>query len=99
MATRKTDDVVVDDSPYRRKIETRYYNRKREVIQINRAIYARTAVLRAVDHMQLDDYGAHVAEVFDIENGALHAVLVTDVKRQMRIIFKRDPKIGMKEEV
>ena len=74
-----------------RSIQTTYYLGN-TVKQINRAAHARSAVLRAVDHMQMNDYHAAVAEVFDLETGELHAVLTYSAAGQLAIVFRRDPK-------
>lgn len=71
-------------------IQTMYYRGKQE-IKINRAKHANSAVLRAVDHMQLNSYGATVAEVYDTETAELHAVITHNVAGRISIVFRRDP--------
>ncbi len=74
-------------------IRTVYYLR-REVVHVNAAKHANSAVERAVGHMQIDDYGASACEVFDHESGKLHAVLTNarvNGKLEMRIVYKREP--------
>ena len=73
-----------------RTIQTTYFGNRNVVLKVNKASYANSAVLRAVDHMQMNDYGARVAEVFDDETSELHAVITNNVKGEIRIIYKRD---------
>ena len=77
-----------------RAIRTDYYNGK-ELIKTNRATYPNSAVLRCVDHMQLNDYGATTAEVFDEDTGELHAV-VKFGQEQINILYKREVQRGDK---
>jgi hypothetical protein len=71
-------------------IKTVFYRGKVE-IKTNRAKHANSAVLRAVDHMQLNSYGATVAEVYDEETAELHAVVTHNVAGRISIVFRRDP--------
>ena len=72
-----------------RTIETHYYNRK-ELVKTTRAVYANSAVLHCVNHMQMNHYGATVAEVFDGGTGTLHAVVTRSKADRIEIIFKRE---------
>jgi hypothetical protein len=74
-----------------RKIRTEYYNLNSEIIKVNKALHPRSAVLRALDHIQMDDYGARSVSVTDEETGALHALMMRTPKH-VNIIFKRDPR-------
>lgn len=76
-----------------RTIQTTYYAGK-HVVKNNTAVHSNTAVLRCVDHMQLDHYEASVAEVFDNDTGTLHAVIKRNTKGIV-IVFKRDVVEGM----
>lgn len=76
-----------------RTIQTTYYGGK-SVVKNNTAVHANTAVLRCVDHMQLDHYSASVAEVFDHTTGTLHAVIKRNIKGIV-IVFKREVVEGM----
>lgn len=61
-----------------------------EWVRVNTSTDANRAVAQCVYFMQIDRYGANVAEVFDEEHGELHAV----VKRNttgITIVYKRDP--------
>ena len=77
-----------------RTIVTHYYEGK-QLVKSNRAIYANSAVLRCVDHMQLNHYGADAAEVFDDGNGVLHAVVTRSKEDKITIVYKREVKEGM----
>lgn len=74
-----------------RTIRTTYYGKDKSIVKSNFAVHPRTAVLHAVDHMQMNDYSAYVAEVYDTEMGELHAVITFNVHGRMEIIFRRDP--------
>lgn len=75
-----------------RTIQTVYYSGKL-VVKINTSIYANSAVVNCIDHMQQDDYNAHVAEVFDSHTGELHAVITRNMTG-MKIVYKRELKKG-----
>lgn len=71
-----------------RNIQTTFYVGKK-VVKNNTAMYANSAVLRCVDHMQTNHYHASVAEVFDNDTGELHAVIKRNIKGIV-IVFKRE---------
>lgn len=73
-----------------RNIQTTFYGMNKAVVKVNKAVHDRSAVLRAVDHMQMDSYGAFVAEVFDTETTELHAVITSNVEGRISIVFRRD---------
>lgn len=77
-----------------RTIQTVYYHRG-ATVKINMAAHANSAVLRCVDHMQLNHYGANVCEVFDNKTGELHAVITRNIKGNIDIVFKRVVEEGM----
>ena len=77
-----------------RTIQTVYY-RGKQVVKINVASHANSAVLRCVDHMQLNHYEATTVEVFDNVTGTLHAVVRLSVHKKITIVFKRPVKEGM----
>jgi hypothetical protein len=72
-----------------RNIQTTYFYRD-EVVKVNRSASANSAVVRCVDHLQMNHYGASTAEVFDALSGQLHAVFRYSTTGEIRIIFKRD---------
>lgn len=76
-----------------RSIRTIYYQGKR-IVKITRSRYAFTAVPRCISHMQVNEYSATLAEVFDLTNGDLHAVIRRYMSGEIRIIFKREVKEG-----
>lgn len=80
-------------TPSQRPIQTIYY-RDKKLIRVNSSKYASNAVPLCVDHMQHNDYGATVAEVFDSITGELHAVVTHTVIGEIGIVFKRDVKRG-----
>jgi hypothetical protein len=77
-----------------RNIQTDYYFND-NLIRSNFAKYASKAVPTAVNHMQLNHYGADVAEVHNNIVGKLHAVITYSVVGKMEIIFKRTVKEGV----
>lgn len=60
--------------------------------KVNRSLNANRAVSRCVDHMQIDHYNAHLAEVYDAETGELHAQLKWCNDGTLRIYLKRNPR-------
>lgn len=77
-----------------RSIETTFY-RRTKLVKTNNATYANNAVLRCVDHLQLNHYEATHAEVFDCSTGQMHAVVRRHMSGVIEILFKRDVVEGM----
>lgn len=75
----------------KRPITTVYYERKK-VVKTTHAGRANRAVLNCVNHLQLNHYGASLAEIFDTVSGVLHAVIAYSVVGKITIIFKREVK-------
>lgn len=72
-----------------RPIRTEFFNYKSELIKTNRAKFARSAVLRAVDHMQMDDYNARFVQVY--RDGETHPLLLMHrTPKTIRILYKRE---------
>lgn len=71
------------------------YTFRNEVTRINRAVHANSAVLRAVDHMQLNHYGATLAEVYDLNTAELHAIIKRTMSGKIIIMYEREVKEGM----
>lgn len=61
-----------------RLIRTDYYLRG-EIVRTTRSIHPNNATRNCFDHMQMNDYGADVAEVYDEHTGDLHAVFTYSV--------------------
>ncbi len=71
---------------------TIYYLGNR-IVKTNRAKYSHTAVLACVNNMQFNKYEATHAEVFDGEDGVVHAIVKAELvrgKHEIRILFKRE---------
>lgn len=83
-------------TPETRKLETGiktvYYDHRLWVLKTNRAFDANRAVATCVLHMQINHYGASVAEVYDAVSGELHAVLKRGIRGDLGILYKRDPR-------
>ena len=75
-----------------RNIQTTFYGMNKGVAKINRAKHDRTAVLHAVNHLQLNSYGAAVVEIVDTETSELHAVLTQSTGGRITVVFQRDPR-------
>ena len=75
-------------------IQTVYY-RGKEPVRTNHAGSAFNAVPNCVSHMQVNNYEATVAEVFDLRDGTLHAVITRNVEGVIRIVFKREVQEGV----
>jgi hypothetical protein len=87
------DEVKV--SPKRPIITTFYADRAcKKLVRANHAKWANKAVLNCGDHMQLNHYGALVAEVYDTVTGTLHAVVSYKVG-VIEILYRRAVKEGM----
>jgi hypothetical protein len=80
-----------------RPIQTVYYEdiRGRHPVKITRSRWALNAVPNCVKRMQLNEYGATLAEVYDTETGELHAVIRHTMDREIKILFQREVKEGM----
>lgn len=77
-----------------RPIQT-VYRRGNKIVRVNMATYANKAVLHCINHMQLNHYGATVAEVYDSTTGEPHAVITHSVVGKISIVFRREVKEGM----
>lgn len=73
-----------------RSIKTSYFQRGR-IVQVNTSSNANRAVAQCVAHMQINQYGATAAEVFDNTDGILHAQIRRNVQGRITIEYKRDP--------
>jgi hypothetical protein len=73
-------------------IKTVYYGdrRAKQIVRINHALTAFKAVPLVVMHMQTNDYEAVLAEVFDLSNGDLHAIISRKINGELLTVFKRE---------
>ena len=81
-----------------RDIQTTYFDHRGLVLKINRAKWPSKAVLCAVQHLQKNTYSARICEVFDTQDGTLHAVLAKRLVKGesvLAIAYKRDPEITL----
>lgn len=81
-----------------RPVITTYYEdtKGKKLIRANNAKWANRAVLNAINHMQLNHYGAAVAEVYDAVSAELHAIIVRRVTQgKIEIVYKREVKEDM----
>ena len=72
-------------------ITAAYFDFHGNELKVNTCKRAASAVARAFDHMQRDDYGARTVQVYD--DKVLHAEIVR-TPRSVRTTFKRDPLTG-----
>lgn len=75
-------------------IKTVYY-RGKETVRTTRAGSAFRAVPHCIEHMQVNHYEASVAEVYDLRDGTLHAVVKRNVQGNLTIVFQREVKEGV----
>lgn len=75
----------------KRLIKTSYMDASYDRIKITSSSNANRAVATCVLHMQVNEYGATVAEVYDDETGDLHAVVRHRPDGSMVIEYRRDP--------
>jgi hypothetical protein len=66
-----------------------YYNNSKQLIKTVAARYPRSAILRALDHMQMDDYNARIAEIIDQAIGTLHCVLRRS-PMEVTVVYKKE---------
>jgi len=73
-------------------IKTVYYGdrRAKAIVRINHALTAFKAVPLVIMHMQTNDYEAVLAEVFDLSNGDLHAIISRKMDGTLMTVFKRE---------
>jgi hypothetical protein len=71
-------------------IKTVYLSRGAE-LKVNRSSDANRAVAQCVYHMQVNHYGARVAEVYDSHTGELHAQVLRRISGDIKIVYRRDP--------
>jgi hypothetical protein len=70
-------------------IQTVYYFRKR-IVKVTRSSNPYRTVPNVIYHMQTNQYGASVAEVFDLETGKLYAVIKRNIAGRIGIVFRED---------
>jgi hypothetical protein len=70
-----------------RNIKTTYFDHRKNELRTNNSVHVSTAVVRAVMHMQCDDYSARVCEVYD--NKILYAVILRRVNREILVLYNR----------
>lgn len=85
--------------PPKRPVLTTYYRDEGDghlhLLRVNQSVHCNTAVKNCVHHMQLNHYGATVAEVFDTRDGVLHGVVTHNVVGEINILFHREVKENM----
>lgn len=83
----------VDPDEVKRPIKSVYYNgtKKDDVVHTNSGVWPRWAIMRAVDHLRADHYGADRVEIFNAVTGKLHCVLRMK-GREIEVLFRDDPK-------
>lgn len=86
-----------------RPIRSDYYfgvGERKKLVKTTRASSAFMVVPRAMMHMQTNEYGANVVEIFDEKTGTLHAVLRMKLNGSslpdIRTLFKRKVKKAVK---
>lgn len=79
----------------KRPIRTDFYQGK-NLIHSNHARWANNATPQALKYLQVQHYQATHCEVYDVENGILHAVLRYRIgENKIEVIYKREVKEGM----
>lgn len=69
-----------------------YVGRRLMALNLTRSANPNSAVRNCIGHMQVNEYGATMAIVTDLVSGQLHAIIKRDVKGNISIVFKRDPR-------
>lgn len=82
---------------YVRQIVTTYYEdfKGKNPVKVIRSMHANSACKNCFDHMQLNHYGASLAEIADERDGQPHAVFKRHINGNVEAIFKREVKEGM----
>ena len=82
-----------------RPIKSVYYNgvKKEDVVQTNSSLHPRWAIMRAVDHLRGDHYGADRVEIFNGSTGKLHSVM-RKTGAKIAVLFKDNPKGAQYED-
>jgi hypothetical protein len=79
-----------------RPIKAEFYDRNDKPIKVIRGKYPRTMMMRAFDHMQVDDYGAYSSAVYDLHGaGTLHGsfrLKLVNGKIKVETLYERDPR-------
>lgn len=75
----------------KRLVKTSYMDGSYDRIKVTSSSDANRAVANCVMRMQVNEYGATVAEVYDDETGDLHAVVKRWVDGRLNIVYHRDP--------
>jgi hypothetical protein len=78
----------------KRPIQT-IYSLGTKVTKVTHSLHSNSAVMNCVNHMQLNHYGATLAEVFDNQVGTLHALIKRKINGDLVIIYKRLVTEGM----
>lgn len=85
--------TTTEDSPVRKYTIRTDYRRGNKLVKSTYGHWAANAVPNATRHLQTNEYGATVVEVYDMNNGVVHAVLTNKLnhgKCKMEILFKRE---------
>lgn len=69
-----------------------HYIHKHNVVKINRALNPNSAILRCVNNMQTNFYGADVAQVFNEDTAQLYAEIIRQKDNSIRISYRYDPR-------
>lgn len=65
--------------------------KQKRVLRVTRSSNPNNAVKNCVGRMQVNQYDAVCAEVYDTVTGELHAQVKRSVDGNIQILFKRDP--------
>lgn len=75
----------------KRLVKTSYMDPHYDRIKVTSSSNANRAVANCVMRMQVNEYGATVAEVYDDETGDLHAVVKLRPNGNLSIEYHRNP--------
>jgi hypothetical protein len=79
-----------------RPIITTYYEdfQAKKLVKKTYSVHANTASKNCFHHMQMNHYGAVIAEIFDGRTGTLHDVIKRKINGEVRSIPQREIKEG-----
>lgn len=79
-------------NPAETGVKTVYFIRGRKPYIPRRGLNPNRAVMTAVGHMQINQYGSHMCEVYNAETGERYAMIKRSVTGKLSIEYDYDPR-------
>jgi hypothetical protein len=84
---KQSSESKMGSSSHKRSIATVYHCNNR-IVKVNRSSRAFYVIPTCIRHMQIDEYGANLAEIYNTLTGKLYAIIRKNVKGEIKILFK-----------